>query len=471
MTVRTTIPLVLLAVFATGQEPAKDLRPKPVQAASPTTPDAELEARMTPEVRAVQRAADSVVSIYIGHANRLAKDGFEADGQGSGVILDESGLVITNWHVVAPVERSEQFKVQVRLRNSKAYAAALLSTSPEWDLALLQLTLPPGDKVKPIALGDSDTLMIAETVLAIGNPQGNANTVSRGILSATARTILVRAPDGQARRYSGLLQTDAAINPGNSGGALIDITGKLIGINNAMAQGAENIGFAIPVNTMKKVFESVLLSSENLASVWLGFTVKDQEGRPMVAEVHPQGPAARAGLRAGDLLRAAGGERIGTALDFARRALQARAGEPMPLLVHRRGADLRLETTPLSKVDYAFVRLIGAEVEEVGREGDQDYLRRVTKAFYEHQGYTRYQLLPVALRVKRVHADGPAHELGLKPGDAIVAMPVPDFFGRSRRYAFGSAEDLIDKLRGRDLVQIEVVRENDLLEGKLAIRR
>src|SRR5262249_7498359 len=156
-------------------------------------------------------------------------------GQGSGVILDESGLVITNWHVISFLERDDAFKINVKLRSGKSYFADLLSSSAEWDLALLQLQLPQGEKVKPITLGDSDSLMIGEDVLAIGNPQGNANTVSKGILSATSRSIEVMAPDGRRRSYSGLLQTDAAINPGNSGGALLDITGRLIGINNAMA--------------------------------------------------------------------------------------------------------------------------------------------------------------------------------------------------------------------------------------------
>src|SRR5262249_34685839 len=152
-----------------------------------------------------------------------------ADGQGSGVILDDSGLVITNCHVVWQALQNNRFLLEARLKDNRQFLLRVLSTSRDDDLALLQLELPATERVQPIVLGDSSTLMIGETTIAIGNPQGNANSVTSGVLSAEDRSISARAPDGGVLSFTGLLQTDAAINPGNSGGALLDITGKLIG--------------------------------------------------------------------------------------------------------------------------------------------------------------------------------------------------------------------------------------------------
>src|SRR5690606_35413841 len=129
---------------------------------------------------------------------------------------------------------------------------------------------------------DSDTLMVGETVLAIGNPQGHANTVTRGVLSATDREITARTPDGGVLQLKGLLQTDAAINQGNSGGALLDITGRLIGVNNAMAANAENIGFAIPVNTVQRVFKELLVGSASF-SLWVGLELDERDGQLVVS--------------------------------------------------------------------------------------------------------------------------------------------------------------------------------------------
>jgi len=427
-------------------------------------------------VRAVQRAADSVVSIYVVHATRPARGGdeaFAADGQGSGVILDESGLVISNWHVVAPVAQNSVFKLQVKLRSGKSYFADLLSSSPESDLALLQLRMGEGEKVKPVTLGDSDSLMVGEDVLAVGNPQGNANSVSKGILSAIDRSIMVRAPDGSVRRYSGLIQTDAAINPGNSGGALLDITGKLVGINNAMAQGAENIGFAIPVNTMRRAFENVLLSAENLASVWTGFKVKDVDGKAQVVEVHPYGPAARADLHPGDVLVKAEGEQVTTAIDYARRLVRARAGKPIPLVVERRGKLVQVAPVPLTSGASELARRYGVEVEEVTRELDANAIQLASRVLAQSYGIRRATLLPVLLRVRGIYPDSPLGELKLKIGDILLSIPGSDMFGRTSPIAFRSAEHfalLLRQVQG-DSVKLDVLRGEELLEGEVTLKK
>ena len=432
---------------------------------------AELDLRTTPVVRAVGRAADSVVSIYVLDSAR-SDPRRAVEGQGSGVVIDTSGLVITNWHVVAPaVSAPSRLRLQARLRDERHFDATILSYSPENDLALLQLELG-GQTVQAAQAGRSDSLMIGETVIAIGNPQGHANTVTVGVLSAEDRQITVRAPDGQVRAYDGLLQTDAAINRGNSGGALLDITGKLIGINNAMASDAENIGFAIPVDTVKQVFESVLLSSDNLTNVWIGLTVEDGDEGALVAELVPFGPAARAGIRPGDRVRQVLGQEVRTKLDFTRAVSGGRAGRPMPLVIERGGQRVRLEAMAMSGVERDLALRTGLLVEVVQPDHDSELLQRATRAFYAGMGRSRVPLLPLAIRVRGVVPDSPSAELGCEVGDLLLGTSVRDFFG-NRPLAFRSIEDLADRARdasGRKL-RIIVLRGDQSLEGELDVKR
>ncbi|MEM7201054.1 MAG: trypsin-like peptidase domain-containing protein [Planctomycetota bacterium] len=428
----------------------------------------DLGIRVTPVVRAVRRAADSVVSIYLVD-RRVPADRLRADGQGSGVILDDTGFVITNWHVVARALGNSPLGVLVRLKNDVQYQARIVSTSADEDLALLQLQLPAGETVQPIDLGDSSSLMTGETLIAIGNPQGHANTVTVGVLSATDRSITVRAPDGIVRTFEGLLQTDAAINQGNSGGALLDLTGKLIGINNAMAAGAENIGFAIPVDTVKRVFQDKLLSSDFLGNVWIGMQVDEQDGRVVVASVDPAGPADRAGIRRGDVVVSTNGRQTSSQADYARGLLTAQPGQALPLALLRRGDELEVEAVPLTMVGLELVRRAGIEVETLTRSDDEDLVRRASQAWYA--GRRRVYWLPSVVRITRVYPDGPAADLGLQRGDIMLGFYFRDVW-RSGDVAFRGAQDLADTIRSyarRDL-PIYVLRDDEQLDGDLRPR-
>lgn len=419
--------------------------------------------RMTPVVKAVQRAQDSVVSIYL-------LKGRQAEGQGSGVILDENGLVITNWHVIfrAMVDRGPQ--LQVRLKDNRQLAARVLSASPDDDLALLQIDLDPGKTVRPMQLGDSSTLMIGETLIAIGNPQGHANTVTVGVLSAEDRTISVRAPDGRVRSFPGLLQTDAAINQGNSGGALLDITGKLIGINNAMATSAENIGFAIPVNTVKRVFQDVLLSSDNMGAVWLGMNVVERDGAVVVTEVDPRGPAARAGIRKGDRVVSADGKAVTNRIDYARRMLEAQAGQQFPLQLQRSGRDVAVGPIPLTHTSAELVYRIGLEVETIPYQGDPSLVRNASLAFYG-SATRRVRMLRGVVKIARVYPDSPGAELGVREGDILLGHGHTDWWGDYRESPFVSTEDLADTVRmnAQRTIPVIVLRGESVLEGKLNV--
>ncbi len=456
-----------LAAEGTPQDPLR-LDADPSSPLMQTASD-DLDLRVTPVVKAVRRSADSVVSIYLLERGlaQASHDLRAADGQGSGVILDESGLVITNWHVVARALGSDH-DVLVALKNGGKHPATVLSSSAEHDLALLKMRLPADASVQPITLGDSSALMIGETVIAIGNPQGHANTVTTGVLSAEDRSITVRAPDGAVRRYTGLLQTDAAINQGNSGGALLDITGKLIGINNAMVVGSENIGFAIPVDQMKRVFRDVLLSVDRLSHVWLGMNLST-DGALEVTALDESGPAARAGLRLGDRLVSIADRPVSSTLDYIRQMADAEPGRAIELGIERRGRQMTVEPRPLSNAGAEVWRRIGVEVDTIEAERDRDLVRQATSLFYA--GYRRVQMLPSVVRVRHVDAESTAGALGVRPGDVLLGIQFRDYW-RSRELPFISEEDLADKLRAfaRTEIKVFVMRDGEELSGPLAVR-
>ena len=464
-----------LAAPAFAQSGSLVGRSSPLQVVEPDANDRDL--RMTPVVRAVQKAADSVVSIYLQH--QLTRREAVTEGQGSGVILDASGLVITNWHVVAPVVlgagRAGTLDVVVKLRDGRTRPAQVLSSSAKRDLALLQITLQNDEKFKPIEIGRSGDLMIGETVIAIGNPQGHANTVTSGVLSAIDRSIRVRTPDNELREYSGLLQTDAAINQGNSGGALLDITGRLIGINNAMAMGAENIGFAIPMDTVREEFQRELLQSVSFTGAadapWLGLEVADRDGTVVVDKVVPGGPAQLAGVKPGDVLARIGNQPVKSSIDYLRHSFGARPRQELPLLLQREGREVTVAPLPLSRDEGLLLTTIGAFAEPIDYATDPALVRKATIAFYEGSGLLRVQPLPAILRLQTVQPDGPAAAIGLLPGDILLSVIGRQRFGE-RDLPLTSLHEfatLLDQNRGKSL-RLCILRGDEALQGTIEIK-
>jgi S1-C subfamily serine protease len=229
---------------------------------------------------------------------------FPTQGSGSGSIIDAKGHILTNHHVVANAQ-----KLEVTLADGSKWPAKVVGSDPDSDLAVIQIEAPK-EKLKVIPMGDSKNLKIGQKVLAIGNPFGLTRTLTTGIISSLSRTIRSEA----GNLMEDIIQTDAAINPGNSGGPLLDSEGEIIGINSAIVSpsgGSVGIGFAIPVNTAKRVIPE-LIAKGYVTYPWIGATVyslipevaqylkiKVERGA-IIAEVVKGGPADKAGLKGGN---------------------------------------------------------------------------------------------------------------------------------------------------------------------------
>jgi Do/DeqQ family serine protease len=235
---------------------------------------------------------------------------------GSGVIIDGTrGLILTNTHVI-----EKTAKITVSLRDEREFEAEIVGADPDTDLAVLRISTKK--PLPAIEMGNSNDLMIGETVIAIGNPFGFSNTVTTGVVSAVNRSI--RTDD---RVYHDFIQTDASINPGNSGGPLLNINGDLIGINTAIYAKAQGIGFAIPINTAKRIVADLIRFGEVIPA-WIGITVQDVDDKlaqymglknrkgAIVAGVEAKSPAADADILDGDLLVSIGNRSIGSSREY-----------------------------------------------------------------------------------------------------------------------------------------------------------
>ncbi len=276
---------------------------------------------------------------------------------GSGVLVAADGLIVTNYHVIRGAE-----EITVALADLRRFPAELVLTDQSTDLAVLKIDVE--ESLPFLSLGDSDDLEVGDLVMAVGNPFGVGQTVTLGIVSALART-QVGVSD-----YSFFIQTDAAINPGNSGGALVTTDGRLVGINTAIysrSGGSVGIGFAIPSNMVRTVIDSAEMGDE-IARPWHGFrgaTVTaelaqslrlDRPGGVVVERLHPEGPAAEAGLQAGDVILSVEGYRVLDERALRFRLATVGIGKEASLEVRRKSETLTLvmrleeppETPPLS---------------------------------------------------------------------------------------------------------------------------
>jgi len=282
----------------------------------------------------------------------------EVVSQGSGFIIDESGIVLTNQHVVGNPGEGQQITVTVTSPTiSGDFKARILGADSSLDLAVLQIEDAEGP-FPTLTLGDSDKARQGEWVIAIGNPYGKQfdHTVTVGVLSAKGRQIQILDSDGNLKTYKNLMQIDAAINSGNSGGPLLNIEGEVIGINTAVHTEAQGIGFAIPINVAKEVLEDLINIGE-VQIAWLGvypdkidetimrrYRLPDTKGA-FITDTIVGSPAAEAGLKAGDVIRRLDDHDIYTPNDLVEVLKKYKPGDTVVLTILRNNRTLLISVT------------------------------------------------------------------------------------------------------------------------------
>lgn len=271
-------------------------------------------------------------------------------GGGSGFFISDTGMIVTNKHVVSDANA----EYTVLLSDGSEHAAKVLARDPVRDFALIKIE---GSNFPTLRLGDSDAIKVGQTVIAIGNSLGEfSNSVSRGIVSGLKRDLVAGSNFGQSERLTNIIQTDAAINPGNSGGPLLDIRGQVIGINTAVAQGAENVGFALPINSIKKSIDQVQKTGK-ITAAFLGVryamideAVQDANNLPFSygalvvrgqnmtdLAVVPGSPADKAGIVEGDIILEVNGVKMNDANGLSELLAGHNAGEEISLKVWHKG--------------------------------------------------------------------------------------------------------------------------------------
>jgi serine protease Do len=329
---------------------------------------------------------------------------------GSGFVISSDGLILTNNHVV---EKATEIKV--KLADGKEYDAKIVGRDPKTDLALIK-TNPGRDFPKPVALGDSDAMRVGDWVMAVGNPFGLGQTVTTGIISATGRII-------GAGPYDDFLQTDAAINPGNSGGPLFNMNGEVIGINTAIVAQGQGIGFAIPINVAKALLPQ--LKTGKVIRGWLGlmiqdltpdlaksFNIKETKG-VLVANVMADSPAAKAGLKQGDVIVRFDGKALENSRELSRMAAATAPNNRVRIDIIRDGTPKTVEVT------------VGTMPSEEGQAAAPQAERnkwgltvqQLTPELAQHLGFDSNAKGVV---ISAVEPSSPADTAGLQPGDLIV---------------------------------------------------
>lgn len=347
-------------------------------------------------------------------------------GVGSGVIVTKDGYILTNNHVVDGAS-----ELKVKLNDGREFTAKVVGRDPKSDIAVVKVA---ADNLPTVSLADSTKVEVGDVVLAIGNPFGVGQTVTEGIVSATGRGNL------GIEDYEDFIQTDAAINPGNSGGALVDIDGRLIGINTAILShsgGNQGVGFAIPSDLVRNVMQS-LVAYGHVTRGYLGvmiqdvtpalageFNLKDTRGA-LIGEIVPDGPAAQGGLKEGDVVTSFDGQKIADSRQLKLTVAETKPDSTVPVEILRNGEPQTLQI----KVK----RLPGTDqVADNAADNDQDSgtLNGVGVSDLDQQARSQFNI-PKDVKgavITQVDPSSPSADAGLKPGEVIQEInhhPVAD---------------------------------------------
>jgi serine protease Do len=338
---------------------------------------------------------------------------FKQRSLGSGFLLDNEGYIVTNNHVV---EDADQIKV--RLSDEAEYDATIIGRDPKTDLALIKIDAPSKD-LKPLQLGDSDTIPVGSWVVAIGSPFGLEQTVTAGIVSAKGR-IIGSGP------YDDFIQTDASINPGNSGGPLLNLKGEVVGINTAIVASGQGIGFAIPINMAGGIINQLKDSGE-VSRGWLGvgiqdltpelaeyYAIKEKEG-VLVTQTYEGDPADKAGIKEGDVIVAVDGKRIASSRELSRTVAEAGVGNKMSLTVLRDGREKEIDVKLAKRPDTEPTMARGeARSDDLGLK-----VREIDPEIAERLGLDENTKGVV---VTGVNPDSKAAEADIRQGDVVIEI-------------------------------------------------
>ena len=410
--------------------------------------------RRTATVRAVEKVGPAVVNIttervvtrrspFSGHRNdpffdQFFRDFFEPRREtlqslGSGVIIDAQRHVLTNEHVVSRASR-----IQVSLSDGREFEATLVGADPNNDLAVLRIET--GESLPWVRPGRSEDLLVGEPVIAIGNPFGLSNTVTTGVISALDRSI--KASD---RAFHGFIQTDASINPGNSGGPLLNAEGTLIAINTAIYNGAQGIGFAIPIDVAKRVVAELIEHGE-VQPVWLGLEFQDLDPAlqevmelpegvfgALINRVRKGGPADRAGFERGDIVTKLDGRPVRSARSFFEMLGTVTDGQ-------------RLQIEAWRDSDFMEIAVVAEDIpDSLVAELTQQFLGMELQALdTEARGFV----------VQSVRSESASARIGIRRGDLLLGV---------NGLPLRTADDLrraVLNLRGRDRALVVVQRGN-----------